>query len=154
MPSKSMTWCFDTRLPLEDGSLRTTLWTGKAIYGLTTLQDGTLYFGTNDGILKYTGYTDDTASFRMRYYSSPLDFGASARIKKPKKACFTVTGGPNQKAVCYWGFDYKYSFKSHPFTLDGQDLDFYNTAEDEYNNQGDPDVNDPPNTPNLSLIHI
>ena len=57
--------------------------------------------------------------------------------------CLTITGGPNQQAVAYWGYDYKYAFKSHPFILNGQDLDFYSTAEDEYNNQGSYDPDDP-----------
>lgn len=143
LPSTQQAWCFDTRFPLGDGSLRASLWTSKAIYGIGTLQDGTLYFGTNDGILKYTGFLDDADTYRLRFYSSPLDFGQSAGIKKAKRMCLTITGGPSQKAVAYWGYDYKYSFKSHPFTLDAQDLDFYNTAEDEYNNQGDPDPDDP-----------
>jgi len=82
-------------------------------------------------------------TYRFRYYSAPVDFGAPASIKIPKSVCFTITGGPDQKAVAYWGYDYRYSFSHQPFTLDAQDLDFYSTAEDEYNNQGDPDPDDP-----------
>lgn len=136
-------WCFDTRFPLPDGSYRTTFWNNRTIYGITTLQDGTLYFGTNDGIIKYAGYLDDDATYRMRFYSAPMDFGSGAQIKKPKRVCFTITGGPDQKAVAYWAYDYQYAFKSHTFTLDAADLDFYNTTNDEYNNQGDPDPDDP-----------
>jgi len=143
MPSQKATWCFDVSTPLEDGSLRTTLWTGRQIYAMSTLQDGTLYFGNNDGILKYAGYLDDDKTYRYRYYSAPIDFGTPASLKIPKSVCFTITGGPAQKAVAYWGYDYKYSFQSHPFILDAQDLDFYNTTNDEYNNQGSPDPDDP-----------
>ena len=137
-------WCFDMRFPLEDGSRRTTLWVGKELHGIYNTRDGNLYFGTNDGIIRYAGYTDGASGkYRMRYYSAPLDFGNAARLKKPKKMFLTITGGPDQKATAYWGYDYKMSFKAYPFTLDAQDLDFYNTAEDEYNNQGDPDPDDP-----------
>lgn len=159
LPSKKITWCFDMQYPLEDGSLRTTMWIGKQIYAMSTTQDGTLYFGSNDGILRYSGYLDDTLTYRFRYYSAPLDFGVPASLKIPKSVCFTITGGPDQKAVAYWGYDYRYSFSHQPFTLDAQDLDFYNTAEDEYNNQGDPDITDPTeytggSVMSLSLIHI
>jgi hypothetical protein len=143
MPSLQLVWCFDTKFPLQDGSLRVTLWTGKAIYGIDVLQNGTLYFGNNDGILNYSGYLDDTATYRYRYYSAPLNFGQPGNLKIPKEMCMTITGGPAQKAVAYWGYDYIYSFKKYPFTLDAQDLDFYNTTNDEYNNLGDPDPDDP-----------
>jgi len=139
----SLQWCFDMRFPLQDGSRRTTLWVGKAIYGICNTRGGNLYFGTNDGVIRYAGYTDAGSTYRLRYYSAPLDFGSAARIKKPKVALMTITGGPDQKATAFWGYDYTYDFKSFPFRLDAQGLDFYNTAEDEYNNQGDPDPDDP-----------
>lgn len=142
-PSKSSVWCFDMRALLPDGSGRTTLWTGVQYYTMTELQGGDLYFGTNDGVLKYTGYLDDASTYRYRYYSVPLDFQSTSQLKFPKSMGLTITGGPAQKATAYWGYDYTFNFKSFPFTLDAQDLDFYNTAEDEYNNQGDPDPDDP-----------
>lgn len=137
----SQQYCFDMRLPLEDGSRRTTLWTGKDIYGIYTLSTGELYFGNNDGILEYGTYNDgDTGTYRFRYYSAPLDFGVPNRIKKPKNCFMTILGGPNQKATAYWGYDYKYAFQSHPFTLNEADLDYYNTEGDEWEVFGDDPV--------------
>ena len=83
---QDVTYCFDVRGTLENGSYRVTRWPSTKFTAYTRLDDGTLYVGTVNGISTYTGYSDNGEGYRFKYYSPSLTFGDSARIKILKEA--------------------------------------------------------------------
>lgn len=134
-PTSTMAYCFDVRMPLEDGSYRTTTWSGLNFESMTKLQDGTVYFGSNDGISYYTGYQDDGAAYLMSYYTTPLTFGDPSTNKIPKQVDLTLIGGQGQTFSLFWAYNYKTDFKSQSGSIASGDVSYYGVAEygeDEY----------------------
>ena len=111
-------YCFDTRRPLEDGSLRTTLWRGS-VQSFARAVDGTFYIGLDTGIAEYTGYTDDGASYSLKYFSHPLTFGASSSLKFLKKVNLTIIGAASSTGVLNWGYDFTGAYTKQNFQLTG-----------------------------------
>lgn len=105
-PAQQILFCFDMRGSLPDGAHRVTTWTDIDPLSLTRLQDGTIYFGKSDGIYKYSGYTDDDSPFTMSYFSNPMNFGDSARLKFLKKFNITFIGNETSNSTLKWGYDY------------------------------------------------
>jgi len=99
-------FCFDMRGSLQNGAHRVTTWSGIDPLSLTRLQDGTIYFGKSDGIYKYSGYTDNAESFKMTYFSNPMNFGDSSRLKFLKKFNITFIGNETSNSTLKWGYDY------------------------------------------------
>jgi hypothetical protein len=127
-PSSTTVYCFDMRGFLEDGSARATTWSGVDFSSATELQDGSAYFGNTDGICKYTGYLDDAATYRMRYYSNPLTFGQASTVKIPKQIDITLIGGGGDVAL-YWGYDYSGNFRSQSISISSGTEAEYGIAE-------------------------
>lgn len=132
-PSLGTSYVFDTRLPLEDGSLRPTLWsqTGK-VGGLRTT-DGALYFCGSEGLFEYTGNSDtlfvqieslssfsngfdsgfgssaaskSTTPISFDYATHPITFDQPATLKFPKQVDVTFIGGGYSDINFRWAFDY------------------------------------------------
>lgn len=148
LPGQRIIWCFDTRQRMQDGSARATRWVSLDFHSVGRSVDGTVWFGNNSGLNRYTGYLDAAASdgtggtgFRFRWYPHPQSFGEPSRLKVPKEADFVIAGGLGQRAVCYWGYGYRNLFVNQPFTLDAETPDFYNV--DEYNITTTDDPDDP-----------
>ena len=99
-------YCFDMRTTLPDGANRVTTWSGVEPRSMALLQNGDIYFGRENGIFKYEGYQDDTASYEMIYYSNPLSFGNSTNLKFLKKFNLTVIGNVSADTTLVWGYDY------------------------------------------------
>jgi len=121
LPDNNLTYCFDMRTQLSDGSNRVTTWTGITPTALTRKQDGTIYLGKSDGIHKYSGYTDDGASYPMRYFSNPMDFGSSSNLKFLKKFNLTVIGNVTAQTTLNWAYDYNTNYTKQAFTTDNAD---------------------------------
>ena len=119
LPDSNLVYSFDMRSPLEDGSQRATSWSSLLPLSMTTLEDGTIYFGLAAGIVKYSGYLDGTANYQMRYFSNPMDFGNASNLKFLKKFTITVIGGQNTDSTLSWGYDYTTNFTKQVFTLSG-----------------------------------
>jgi hypothetical protein len=119
LPDSNLVFCFDMRSPLEDGSQRATSWSSLLPLSLTTLDDGSIYFGLESGIVKYSGYLDGTAKYQMRYFSNPMDFGNASNLKFLKKFTITVIGGQNTNSTLNWGYDYTTNFTKQVFALSG-----------------------------------
>lgn len=105
-PLQNKVFCFDMRGALPNGAHRVTTWTDIDPLSLTRLQDGSIYFGKSDGIYKYSGYTDNGSSFQMTYFSNPMNFGDSARLKFLKKFNITFIGNKTSNSTLKWGYDY------------------------------------------------
>ena len=112
-----ITYCFDTRSPLQDGSYRVTTWSEIEptcyCYSITNQ----LHFGKPGYIGKLTGYSDNGTSYRMSYYTSWVDFGEPIRTSILKKIAVTILGSVSQTFTYKWGFDYQGQTRSEQTSL-------------------------------------
>jgi hypothetical protein len=124
-------YCFDMRGTLPDGANRVTTWAGVNPRSLAILQDGSLYFGRENGIFKYGEYLDDGSTYQMLYYSNPLNFGNSTNLKFLKKFNITVIGNVSAQTTLAWGYDYDGGFTKKNFSteLTNTPISEYNVAE-------------------------
>lgn len=129
LPTVQITYCFDTRTPLQDGSYRVTTWDTITPQALLRSRNGVLYLGKTDGVAKYDGYQDNGNNYQMSYFTNYIDFGAPSNLKLLKNLKITVIGGSNTDVVLNWGYDYSYTYKKKPFKLSTQVISEYNIAE-------------------------
>jgi len=135
LPNNNITYCFDMRQALPDGSHRVTTWSTPIALCYTRTQDGKIYMGRQGGIYEYKGFTDrsgvyidtgsdgipdtwdyETSSYQLSYFSNPLDFGNSSNIKFLKKFKMTIIGDAAAQSVLNWGYDYSDSYYKQTFT--------------------------------------
>ncbi len=119
MPSNQLTWVFDTRFPMENGSYRATLWTSLTLRCGFFARDDTLYLGAVDGIKKYDGWNDDdgTGTYVMRYYFWSQDFGEPVVEKIAKGMDITVDGGSGYTLAIKYAWDHSESYKTLSLAL-------------------------------------
>lgn len=110
LPTQNITFCFDTRGQLEDGSSRVTRWTASKFTCFTRDSVGTLYVGNTEGVCEYGTYLDDDQTYPLRYFSNPLSFGDTSRTKILKKIIPTVIAGSATLVKVKWGFDFSDSY--------------------------------------------
>lgn len=112
IPNQDVTFCFDMRGALEDGSHRVTRWTASPFNCFARKSDGTLLSGNANGIGEYSGYDDNGLSYTLRYFSNPLTFGDSSRLKILKKIIPTVIAGSDILVKVKWGYDFSQSYST------------------------------------------
>jgi len=128
--SQDITFCFDVRGTLENGSYRATRWPGTGFNCFERKDDGTLLIGTSDGIGSYSGYQDNGTAYRFRYLSPELTFGDTSKLKFIKKIRPTVVGGSETTIYLNWAYDFG-SLTSVSLTLSSQSTSEFNV--DEFN---------------------
>jgi hypothetical protein len=129
LENNAVTFCFDMRAPLQDGSHRATRWNTINPRCLCRQRDGTLLLGQPDGIAKYDGFTDNSSSYFMSYFTNYIDFGQPSNLKLLKNLKVTIIGGSDTQATLNWGYDYSYLYRKKTFTLAEQIIAEYNIAE-------------------------
>ncbi len=129
MPTVKEVYCFDTRGNLQNGALRTTIWNKIEPKCFLIDSNKDLYIGKPGFIGKYGTYRDDTATYRMVYFTNYFDLGQPTVEKILKKINWIVIGGSNQAIVTKWGFEYTESFRSDTITLAQSDVSEYNIAQ-------------------------
>lgn len=129
LPTTKWVYCFDMRVPLQDGSARTTIWTNLEPKSFVVTNTKDLYIGKPGYIGKYFGHTDNTASYRFSYYTNYFDFDQPTREKIMKQIGFVVIGGSNDEVAVKWGFDYNENFFAFTKTLDTATTYEYNIGE-------------------------
>jgi hypothetical protein len=134
---QSTLYCFDTRAPLEDGSLRATRWPSSNIKSLYSgdRSDNRLLIGGSHGIGTYSTYLDDTSAYRFKYSSPELAFGDPATLKFLKKIRPTMIGGSGQPISLKWAYNFGSSSGSRTITPAASNPTEYNSGEyneDEY----------------------
>lgn len=111
----SETYVFDTRRPLENGALRTTLWKGKGLRCGVRIDDGRLFLGRAGGLYTYTGGNDTsllstedaTSDVMMNYLTTQQVWEQPAMLKFPKQCDIVLIGGSSLDLRVSWYFDYK-----------------------------------------------
>lgn len=130
-PVSKVTYCFDTRGTLENGSARTTLWNQINPTAFCVMQDRSLYLGEVGYIGKYNLYQDNGVKYRMQYFTNYFDLDQPTNLKFLKKLYLTAIGGSSQVLSVKWGFDYSELYQSGALVLPGQASSYFNV--DEYN---------------------
>ena len=127
-PAASISYCFDVRAPLQDGSAKATMWTiaPKALYADSGRR---LLMGLTGYIGEYTGYTDNGSAYPFIYYTNYFDFQTPTTEKILKKIGYTVVGGVQQVVTVKWGFDYASDYRSELSVVGGQVIYEYGIAE-------------------------
>jgi hypothetical protein len=131
LPTTKFVYCFDTRAPLQDNSMRVTIWDSLEPKAFAVTQDRNLLIGKPGYIGKYFGHSDNTASYRMQYFTNYFDFDASTSLKILKKIGWVLIGGTNQSVAIKWGFDYTEGYQATTYNLETAVVYEYNI--DEYN---------------------
>jgi hypothetical protein len=128
-PSTQTVYCLDMRSPLEDGSARVTVWYEYPSAAFLRLRNRDLLIGKANGIGKYSGYSDNQQSYRLRYFSHYIDFNIPTTTKILKQIGVTVLGGSNQQFTIKVGVDYAAAYRSYPFVIQAGNVFEYGTGE-------------------------
>lgn len=136
LPTAGQVYVFDTRVALQDGSSRVTTWTQIEPTALCSLRDGTLLIGKTGYVGSYSGYSDDTASYRMQYYTNHADLGDVSITSIVKRISAVVIGGSDQVVTIKWGYDFSENYLSENESIPTQGISEYGIAE--YGANGSP----------------
>jgi hypothetical protein len=128
-PSSDKVFCFDTKTVLEDGSYRVTIWNNISPNSFCSRRNGDLLIGQTGFVTKYTGYQDDTSSYRMEYYTNNADIGKDGLTSIIKKIKLTVVGGSNQAVSFFWGYDFTANYQSETVAIPTQAVSEYGIAQ-------------------------
>lgn len=131
LPSSYITYCFDTKNFLQDGSSRVTTWDGINPTSMFFRSDGTLLMGKPGYVASYSGYKDNGLAYRMQYFTNHLDLGDPSVTTVLKKLTATVVGGSNQSITFKWGYDFKGNYNSATKLIPNQSIAYFGV--DEYN---------------------
>ena len=129
LPATKVTYCFDMRGALQDGSARVTIWDSLDPKALFVNQSKQLLLGKPGYIGRYFGHLDNAATYRLQYYTNYFDFGSPTALKVLKKIGFVVIGGSGDAVAIKWGFDYKENYNSETKLLDIGVVYEYNIGE-------------------------
>jgi hypothetical protein len=122
-------YCFDTRFPLQDGSYRATTWSHINPLCFTTISTEALYIGSKTGVASYSGFTDNTTGYLLSYFSHPLSFGDTSKLKFLKKINLTTFDGAEATVVLNWAYDYSGAYTKQAYTLPKSNVGQYNISE-------------------------
>ena len=118
--NQNMTYCFDIRGTLENGSYRVTRWPGTGFTCYERKDNGDLLVGSAEGIGQYTGFQDNGSSYSFKYFSPELSFGDPSKLKFLKKIRPTVVGGSGLDVLLKWDYDFGSSYNTSVITLRDQ----------------------------------
>jgi len=122
-------YAFDTRFPLQDGSYRATTWSHMNPLCFTTIATEALYIGSATGVASYSGFTDNTTGYLLSYFSHPLSFGDTSKLKFLKKINLTTFDGAEAIVVLNWAYDYSGAYTKQAYTLPKSNVGQYNISE-------------------------
>lgn len=117
LPTTGLTYCFDTRGVLENGSARTTIWNHINPTAFCVTEDRKLYLGQAGYIGNYEQYSDNNTSYRMSYFTNYFDLDQPTTIKILKKIGLVAIGGASQPLTVKWGTDYSNNYDSSTVNL-------------------------------------
>ena len=117
----SMTvYCFDTRQVGQAGDMRATTWPSSGtVSSAIRPSDGAMLLGGVGAVGLYDGYLDAGLPYKMRYFTNPLSFGDSTKLKFPKQVDLTLLAGTSGTANVLWAFDYGSTYRSRTISLTG-----------------------------------
>jgi hypothetical protein len=129
LPSVKEVYCFDTRVQLQDGSFRITVWNSIEPTALLSRRNGDVLIGKNGYVGKYSNYQDHTSAYRMQYYTNHADLGNANVTSLLKRLKVVVIGGTNQFVTMKWGFDFSTGYQSANALIPTQGTSEYGIGE-------------------------
>jgi hypothetical protein len=129
LPFAGVTYCFDTRQALQDGSARVTQWNNINPTALFSARDRTLYLGQTGYLAEYAGYNDNTDTYRFEYYTTYVDLGSPTVTSILKRIQVTCVGGAGLDLVIKWDFDYLYAYRSETKVIEDNSIAEYGLGE-------------------------
>lgn len=136
LPVLQTVYCFDTKAYLQDGSARVTTWDSITPKSFVRKADGTLVLGKSGYLANYTGYQDDSSSYRFQYFTNHTDLGTPSVTSILKKLSIVVIGGSNQYVTMKWGYDFTGNYYAQNVKIPTQSVAEYGVAE--YGSNGSP----------------
>jgi hypothetical protein len=118
--NQNISYCFDIRGTLENGSYRVTRWPGTSFTCYERKDNGDLLIGSAQGIGQYTGFQDNGSPYSFKYFSPELSFGDPSKLKFLKKIRPTVVGGSGLDILLKWDYDFGSSYNTSIITLKDQ----------------------------------
>lgn len=129
LPVLKTVYCFDMKSTLQDGSARVTTWSNIEPKSFCYKSDGTLLIGKAGYIGTYTGYLDDTSSYRFQYFTNHTDLGAPSVTSVLKKLSVVVIGGSDQFVTMKWGYDFTGNYYAQNVKIPSQGVAYYGVNE-------------------------
>jgi hypothetical protein len=129
LPSVKEVYCFDTRVQLQDGSFRVTVWDSIEPTALLSRRNGDVLIGKNGYVGKYDTYKDHTEAYRMQYFTNHADLGNQNITSLLKRLKVVVIGGTNQFVTMKWGFDFSTNYLSANTQIPLQGVSEYGVGE-------------------------
>jgi hypothetical protein len=129
LPSVKEVYCFDTRVQLQDGSFRITVWNLIEPTALLSRRNGDVLIGKNGYVGKYSTYQDHNVAYRMQYYTNHADLGNANITSLLKRLKVVVIGGTNQFVTMKWGFDFSTNYLSANALIPTQGVSEYGIGE-------------------------
>jgi hypothetical protein len=129
LPSVKEVYCFDTRVQLQDGSFRVTVWNSIEPTALLARRNGDVLIGKNGYVGRYSTYQDHTSSYRMQYYTNHADLGNANITSLLKRLKVVVIGGTNQFVTMKWAFDFSTNYLSANTLIPLQGVSEYGIGE-------------------------
>ena len=136
LPVTKVTYVFDTKAQLQDGSARVTMWDSIEPTSFYSKRNGDLLIGKNGYVGKYGTYLDHASSYRMQYFTNYADLGNISITSIVKKISVVVIGGSNQGFVIKWGYDFSGQYYSTTLNIPVTTVAEYGIAE--YGANGSP----------------
>lgn len=136
LPVTKVTYVFDTKAQLQDGSARVTTWDSIEPTSFYSKRNGDLLIGKNGYVGKYGTYLDHASSYRMQYFTNYADLGNISITSIVKKISVVVIGGSNQGFVIKWGYDFSGQYYSTTLNIPVTTVAEYGIAE--YGANGSP----------------
>jgi hypothetical protein len=112
-----VTYIFDTRARLEDGTFRVTKWLSIEPTAFASAVDGALHLGRPGLVAQYGGFTDGGDSYDLSYKSLWNTLG-TPRNKIAKKAVLSTTGGQGYVVDVCLAYDYMQNERCSQIVLD------------------------------------
>ena len=129
LPTTNTVYCFDMRITLQNGAARTTVWDNITPRAFAYTRSKDLLLGQESFIGKYENNLDNTAPYRLKYYTNYFDFGSPTTLKILKKINMTLVGGNGADLVVKYGYDYSPSYLSRTITLGNVNIAEYGIAQ-------------------------
>ena len=143
LPATGRCFAYDTKYPLQDGSLRVTEWTHIAPFSGNVRADNTVVFGQPGRLGLHSGYKDNGISYRFTYISPNVFLGQQIQAQlKMLKRITSIIFTQNSNTITYqWGFDFLGFTQAASLAVAGGLIPEYGSAE--YGSNGKYNVNDP-----------
>lgn len=129
-PTSDVTYCFDTRQRLPDGSAKVTTWT-LVPTAFCESRARALYIGMPGYVGTYSRYMDNGVTYTFKYYTPWIDFGNPVQKSILKKVMITLIGGIGQSMTIKWAYDFSDVYFSGTAVIFGTTINAYYSI-DEY----------------------